>query len=193
MKDHLKYTYNIEGCIRDMLQYIDPEPAREGLVNTPSRVARMYCEIFGGYNEDPKALLKTAFSESEDYGQLILVRDIQFYSHCEHHMVPFFGKAHVGYIPSKRGVIGLSKFARLVDVFARRLQIQERMTMQIANTIQEVAEPIGVMVVVEAEHLCMKMRGIKNPCADTVTSAMKGVFFDEPEARAEFLTLIRKA
>ena len=153
----------------------------------------MYSEIFGGYRVNPVEILKRSFTESDDYGQLVMVRNIAFFSHCEHHMVPFFGMAHVGYIPSKGRVIGISKFARLVECFAQRLQIQERMTMQIANTIEEVASPMGVMVVIEAEHLCMKMRGVKNPCADTVTSAAKGVFLTEPEARAEFLALMRKS
>lgn len=182
----------VRYCVENILRAIGENPQREGLMGTPERVARMYGEIFEGYNIDPAELLKRSFAESDNYGQLVMVRNIEFYSHCEHHMVPFFGKAHVGYIPTEGHVIGISKFARLVECYAKRLQIQERMTMQIANTIEQCASPLGVMVVIEAEHLCMKMRGIKNPCADTVTSAAKGVFLKEPEARAEFLSLMRK-
>jgi len=180
----------IEG-VKLLLGSIPGEYAdREGLLETPDRVARMYDEIFGGYEMDPKAILGKTF-EDEKHGELVIVRNIDFYSHCEHHMVPFFGRAHIGYIPNGK-IVGLSKLARLVDCYARRLQIQERMTTQVANTIDEVLNPLGVMVVIEAEHMCMKMRGIKNYCADTVTSAVRGVFKDEPEARHEFLTLIRK-
>ena len=186
-------TPDVKRGVREILIAIGEDINREGLWDTPSRVANMYSEIFGGYHVNPVEILKRSFTESDDYGQLVMVRNIAFFSHCEHHMVPFFGMAHVGYIPSKGRVIGISKFARLVECFAQRLQIQERMTMQIANTIEEVASPMGVMVVIEAEHLCMKMRGVKNPCADTVTSAAKGVFLTEPEARAEFLALMRKS
>lgn len=186
-------TPDVKRGVREILIAIGEDINREGLWDTPSRVANMYSEIFGGYRVNPVEILKRSFTESDDYGQLVMVRNIAFFSHCEHHMVPFFGMAHVGYIPSKGRVIGISKFARLVECFAQRLQIQERMTMQIANTIEEVASPMGVMVVIEAEHLCMKMRGVKNPCADTVTSAAKGVFLTEPEARAEFLALMRKS
>lgn len=184
---------DVKRGVREILIAIGEDINREGLWDTPSRVANMYSEIFGGYSVNPVEILKRSFTESDDYGQLVMVRNIAFFSHCEHHMVPFFGMAHVGYIPSEGRVIGISKFARLVECFAQRLQIQERMTMQIANTIEEVASPMGVMVVIEAEHLCMKMRGVKNPCADTVTSAAKGVFLTEPEARAEFLALMRKS
>ena len=184
---------SVKVSIHEILKAIGEDPNREGLQDTPNRVASMYSEIFGGYCVNPIEILKRSFTESDDYGQLVMVRNIAFFSHCEHHMVPFFGVAHVGYIPAKGRVIGISKFARLVECFSQRLQIQERMTMQIANTIEEVASPMGVMVVIEAEHLCMKMRGVKNPCADTVTSAAKGVFLTEPEARAEFLALMRKS
>lgn len=176
--------------VRELLQFIGEDPAREGLVETPSRVIRMYSEIFSGYRQDPYEILSKTF-EDENHEELVIVRDIEFFSHCEHHMVPFFGKAHVGYIPSG-AVVGLSKIARLVECYARRLQVQERMTTQIANAIDEVLKPQGVMVVIEATHMCMKMRGVKNPCADTVTSAVRGVFKNEAEARAEFLSLIRK-
>lgn len=188
-------------AVETLLESVGEDTKREGLLETPKRVAKMYSEIFGGYKIDPKVLLEKTFTEDagiEDikegevnYNQgMVIVRNISFYSHCEHHMVPFFGKVHVGYIPGKK-VVGLSKIARVVDAFARRLQIQERLTKQIADVIDEVLEPQGVIVVVEAEHLCMKMRGIKNPCADTVTSAVRGIFKDMP-TRMEFLQLIRR-
>ena len=191
-----------EEAVRTLLASTGEDVNREGLVDTPARVAKMYEEIFGGYKIDPYELLERTFTEDagieeadEDgvinYLQgMVIVRNIKFYSHCEHHMVPFFGTVHVGYIPNKK-VVGLSKIARVVDAYARRLQIQERLTKQIADTIQEVLSPQGVMVVVEAEHLCMKMRGIKNPCADTVTSTVRGLFEQAP-TRQEFLQLIRR-
>lgn len=190
-----------ETAVKELLDTIGEDWNREGLVETPKRVAKMYEEIFGGYSIDPKELLEKTFSEDAgiegtddqpNYQQgMVIVRDIKFYSHCEHHMVPFFGKAHIGYIPSNR-VVGLSKLCRVVDAYARRLQIQERLTKQIADCIVDVLNPQGVMVVVEAEHLCMKMRGIKNPCADTVTSTVRGIF-EKAEARSEFLQLIRRS
>lgn len=191
-----------EEAVRTLLASTGEDVNREGLADTPARVAKMYEEIFGGYKIDPYELLERTFTEDagieeadEDgvinYLQgMVIVRNIKFYSHCEHHMVPFFGTVHVGYIPNKK-VVGLSKIARVVDAYARRLQIQERLTKQIADTIQEVLNPQGVMVVVEAEHLCMKMRGIKNPCADTVTSTVRGLFEQAP-TRQEFLQLIRR-
>lgn len=180
-----------QDFIFDLLKTIEPETyEREGLQDTPSRVDKMYNEIYGGYALDPIDILGTVF-EDEFHKEMVIVKDIQFYSHCEHHMVPFFGKAHIGYIPDGR-IVGLSKLARLVDCFARRLQIQERMTTQIADTITQVLNPLGVMVVIEAEHLCMKMRGIKNPCADTITSAVRGVLKTNEMARAEFISLIGK-
>ena len=190
-----------ETAVRVLLSSVGEDTTREGLVDTPSRVAKMYEEVFGGYKIDPKELLERTFAEDAgieevksdgiNYLQgMVIVRDIKFYSHCEHHMVPFFGTVHVGYIPNKK-VVGISKIARVVDAFARRLQIQERLTKQIADTIQEVLQPQGVMVVVEAEHLCMKMRGIKNPCADTVTSTVRGLF-EQATTRQEFLQLIRR-
>lgn len=190
-----------EDAVKQLLETVGEDWSREGLVETPKRVAKMYEEIFGGYSIDPKELLEKTFSEDAgiegtndqpNYQQgMVIVRDIKFYSHCEHHMVPFFGKAHIGYIPSNR-VVGLSKLCRVVDAYARRLQIQERLTKQIADCIVDVLNPQGVMVVVEAEHLCMKMRGIKNPCADTVTSTVRGIF-EKAEARSEFLQLIRRS
>lgn len=191
-----------ETAVKVLLASIGEDVGREGLADTPTRVAKMYEEVFGGYKIDPYELLERTFTEdagieeaSEDGGinylqGMVIVRNIKFYSHCEHHMVPFFGTVHVGYIPNKK-VVGISKIARVVDAYARRLQIQERLTKQIADTIQEVLNPQGVMVVVEAEHLCMKMRGIKNPCADTVTSTVRGLFEEAP-TRQEFLQLIRR-
>lgn len=191
-----KYVVDmVEDSIRNIIGYIGEDVAREGLRKTPERVRKSYDEVFGGYKYDPKTILSTTFSEDEvvedKYQQgMVIVRDIQFYSHCEHHMVPFFGKAHVAYIPQKK-VVGLSKIARLVDAYARRLQIQERLGKQIADAMMEVLEPLGVMVVIEAEHMCMKMRGIKNACADTVTSVVRGAF-EKPEVRMEFLELLKK-
>ena len=190
-----------ETAVKVLLASVGEDVDREGLVDTPARVAKMYEEVFGGYKIDPYELLDRTFAEDAgieevkadgiNYLQgMVIVRDIKFYSHCEHHMVPFFGTVHVGYIPNKK-VVGISKIARVVDAYARRLQIQERLTKQIADTIQEVLDPQGVMVVVEAEHLCMKMRGIKNPCADTVTSTVRGLFEQAP-TRQEFLQLIRR-
>lgn len=162
---------------------------REGLRDTPKRVAKMYDEIFGGYGQDPVDILKATFDE-ENHHEMVIVKDIPFYSHCEHHMVPFFGHAHIAYIPDGT-VVGLSKLARLVDCYAKRLQIQERLTTQIAETIENVLHPMGVMVVIQAEHLCMSMRGVKKPGSNTITSAVRGVFADNNNtARAEFLSLI---
>lgn len=187
-----------EEAVATLLQSVGEDITREGLLDTPKRVAKMYDEIFGGYQIDPKELLHATFEEDAgiegegpNYHQgMVIVRDIAFYSHCEHHMVPFIGKVHVGYIPGKK-VVGLSKIARVVDAYARRLQIQERMTQQIADLLWNELDPQGVIVVVEAEHLCMKMRGVKNPCADTVTSAVRGIFKELP-SRQEFLQLMRK-
>ena len=164
--------------------------AREGLVETPARVCKMYDEIFGGYQMNPGEILSKTFKE-EDHQEMVIVKDIEFYSHCEHHMVPFFGVAHIGYIPNGT-IAGLSKFARLVECFAKRLQVQERMTSQIADAINEHLSPLGVAVVIEAQHLCMSMRGVKKPTAKTKTSAMRGVFLDNTNcARSEFLGLIK--
>lgn len=176
-------------AVEDLLLSIDENLNREGLQNTPTRVAKMYDEIYAGYKMNPADILSATFTEPKPEG-MVIVRDIQFYSHCEHHMVPFHGKVHIGYVPKDK-VVGISKLARLVDCFGRRLQIQERMGIQIADAIIEHLDPIGCAVVIEAEHLCMKMRGIKNPCADTVTSIMRGCFMDNVHTRAEFLSLIR--
>ena len=171
------------------------DPEREGLLDTPYRVAKMYNEIFGGYEMDPLEILNKTFTvDDEDDGAglyqqgIVVVKDIPFYSHCEHHMVPFIGKVWVAYIPTKK-VVGLSKIARLVECYARRLQIQERMTTQIADALVEALHPLGVMVVIEAEHLCMAMRGVKKPGTNTVTSAVRGVFAEDGAARAECMSL----
>jgi GTP cyclohydrolase IA len=179
----------IEHAVRLILEAIGEDPNREGLLDTPKRVAKMYEEVFAGLNEDPKEHFKTVFGE--DHEELVLVKDIPFYSMCEHHLVPFYGKAHVAYIPKGGKVTGLSKLARAVEAVARRPQLQERITSTIADSIVETLEPHGVMVVVEAEHMCMTMRGVKKPGAMTVTSAVRGVLETDAAARAEVLSLIK--
>jgi len=178
------------AAVFELLNTIPGEYAsREGLQETPGRVARMYDEIFGGYDMSPEAILSKTFRD-EEHKEMVIVKDIDFFSHCEHHMVPFIGKVHIAYIPNGN-LVGLSKLARLVECYARRLQIQERMTSQIADAIEEQLKPIGVMVVIKAEHMCMAMRGVKKPGANTITSAVRGVFQDNTNvARAEFLSLI---
>lgn len=179
----------IEEAVRLILEAIGEDPNREGLLDTPKRVAKMYEEVFSGLNEDPKAHFETIFGE--DHEELVLVKDIPFYSMCEHHLVPFFGKAHVAYIPRNGRVTGLSKLARAVEAVAKRPQLQERITSTIANSIMEKLEPHGVMVVVEAEHMCMTMRGVKKPGSKTITSAVRGEFVDNAIARSEVLSLIK--
>ncbi|SDH07919.1 GTP cyclohydrolase I [Alteribacillus persepolensis] len=174
-----------------ILEGVGEDPDREGLLDTPKRVAKMYEEVFQGIYEDPKEHLQTVFGE--DHEELVLVRDIPFHSMCEHHLVPFFGKAHVGYIPKGGKVTGLSKLARTVETVAQKPQLQERITSTIADSIVETLEPHGVIVVVEAEHMCMTMRGIKKPGAQTVTSAVRGTFEEDAAARAEVLSLINKS
>jgi GTP cyclohydrolase I len=179
----------IERAVREILLAIGEDPARDGLQDTPARVARAYAEQFAGLRQDPEGVLSTVFDA--DHDELILVKDIEVYSTCEHHLAPFFGVAHVGYVPNSKGQItGLSKLARLVDIYARRPQVQERMTGQIADALMEVLEPRGVIVVVEAEHLCMTMRGVRKPGAKTVTSAVRGDFRDCDRTRAEAMSLI---
>ncbi|EGL14051.1 MULTISPECIES: GTP cyclohydrolase I FolE [Paenibacillus] len=178
----------IEGHIREILRLIGENPEREGLLDTPARVTRMYEEIFAGYEADFRDVLGVTFDEQHE--ELVIIKDIVYYSQCEHHMAPFFGKIHVGYIPSGK-IAGLSKFARLVEAITRKLQVQERITSQIANTLDEVLEPHGIMVVVEGEHLCMCSRGVKKPGSKTVTSAVRGSFRTDSALRAEFLSLIK--
>jgi GTP cyclohydrolase IA len=172
-----------------MLLAIGEDPERDGLRDTPARVARTYAEQFAGLRQTPEDVLTTVFDA--EYDEMVLVRDIELYSTCEHHLVPFFGNAHVGYIPNVKGQItGLSKLARLVDVYARRPQVQERMTSQIADAMMTVLEPRGVIVVIEAEHLCMSMRGVRKPGAKTVTSAVRGSFLESDSTRAEAMSLL---
>ena len=174
--------------MRALLQALDPDPDREGLERTPERVARALAFLTKGYDEDPRRVINGALF-TEQYSEMILIKDVDFYSLCEHHILPFFGKAHIAYIPQRR-IVGISKLARLVEVYARRLQIQERMTTQIAGTIAEQLEPLGVAVVLEAEHLCMRMRGAEKQNSTVVTSAMLGVFRDRQTTREEFMNLI---
>jgi GTP cyclohydrolase I len=179
----------IEAAVREILLAVGEDPDRDGLLDTPARVARAYVEQFAGLRQDPRDVLRTIFDAGHD--ELVLVRDIEVYSTCEHHLIPFYGVAHVGYIPNARGEItGISKLARLVDVFARRPQVQERMTTQIADAMMEILAPRGVIVVVECEHLCMSMRGVRKAGARTVTSAVRGAFRDSHRTRAEALGLI---
>ena len=177
-----------EAAVRELLAAIGEDPDRDGLLETPARVARSYNEILAGYDADPAEVLSAVFEVG--HRELVLVKDIELWSLCEHHMVPFFGVAHVGYIPGEKGhVTGLSKLARLVDVYARRLQVQERLTTQIAEAMVEVLDPAGVVVVIEAEHLCMTMRGVAKGGARTITSAVRGQLLD-PATRAEAMNLI---
>ena len=176
--------------VRCILRLLGEDPDREGLKDTPDRVVKMYQEVFAGYQQKPEDVLTTTFSDDK-HEELIMVGPIPFHSHCEHHMVPFHGEAWIGYIPEGGKVVGISKLARLLDVFARRLQIQERLTDQIANTIQSFLQPKGVAVIIRAEHMCMTMRGVKKPGTKTTTSAMRGVFLHESDARAEFMSLVQ--
>jgi GTP cyclohydrolase IA len=178
-----------EELVREMIVRLGEDPGREGLVRTPDRVHRAYQHLVKGYKEDPEAMLKKALF-SVDYDEMVIVKDVEMFSLCEHHMLPFFGKVHVAYIP-KGKVIGLSKIPRLIEIFSRRLQIQERLTTQIAETIQNAIQPQGVGVVIEARHLCMMMRGVEKQHSAAVTSSMLGCFRDEQETRSEFLSLIR--
>lgn len=179
----------IEAAVREILLAVGEDPDREGLLETPARVARMYNEILAGLREDPKEHLYKQFS-ADKHGELVLVKDIAIYSMCEHHMLPFFGKVHVAYIPDGR-VTGLSKLARTVEVYARRLQLQERMTAQIADAVMESLAPLGVMTVVEAEHMCMTMRGIKKPGSSTVSVAVRGAFAEDERLQDRFFQLLQ--
>lgn len=179
----------IEHHIKEILRLVGEDVEREGLLDTPARVTRMYEEIFAGYEVDPRDALGVAFDENHE--ELVIVKDITYYSQCEHHMAPFFGKVHIGYIPSGK-IAGLSKFARLVEAISRRLQVQERITSEIADIMDEVLKPHGVIVVVEGEHLCMCARGVKKPGSKTVTLATRGSFRTDAAQRAEFLSLIKQ-
>ena len=179
-----------EAAVRTLIAYAGDNPTREGLLDTPRRLVAAYDELFGGYHESPVEVLDRTFSEIGTYDNLVLIRDIPFHSHCEHHMMPFFGKAHVAYIPTDR-VVGLSKLARLTDIFARRLQTQEHLTAQIAAAIDEILKPRGVAVLIEAEHTCMSVRGVAKHGASTFTSRFTGMFRDNPAEQARFLSLVR--
>jgi GTP cyclohydrolase IA len=178
-----------ERAVRTLIRWAGDDPDREGLVGTPDRVARSYEEFFAGYHEDPREILQRTFEEIEGYDEMVILRDIRIESHCEHHMVPIIGRAHVAYLPDKR-VVGISKLARVVEIYARRLQIQEKMTAQIANTVEEVLRPRGVAVVIEAAHQCMTTRGVHKAGVTMVTSRMLGAFRDGGETRREFLSMI---
>ena len=181
---------SVETAVSAILRALDPEPEREGLERTPARVARALAYMTRGYEQDPKEVINGALF-TEQYSEMIVVREIDFYSLCEHHILPFFGRAHVAYLP-RNHIVGISKIARLVEVYARRLQVQERMTTQIAKTIDEQLKPLGVAVVLEAEHLCMRMRGVEKQNSYVMTSAMFGGFRSNQETRAEFMNLIGK-
>lgn len=178
-----------EDAVRTLIRWAGDDPTREGLLGTPDRVVRSYEEFFGGYDEDPVGMLERTFEEIEGYDEMVVLRDIRLESHCEHHMVPIIGKAHVAYLPGKR-VVGISKLARVVEVYAKRLQIQEKLTAQVANTLQAVLQPRGVAVVMEAAHQCMTTRGVHKHGVTMVTSRMLGAFRDDPRTRQEFLSMI---
>jgi GTP cyclohydrolase I len=178
-----------EECVRKLLAHLGDDPEREGLVDTPRRVLSAMKEHFRGYEEDPVAHLSRTFSEVEGYDELVLISDIEIYSHCEHHVVPFVGKAHVAYIPDGK-VVGLSKIARVVDTFAKRLQVQEKLTAQIANTINQTLTPQGTAVILQCQHFCMCYRGVRKPGSWTTTSRLTGCFLEDEAARMELLTLI---
>ena len=178
-----------EAAVRTLIAWAGDDPSREGLLETPKRVVKSYEEFYEGYDKDPKEILSKVFEEIEGYDEIVLVKDIPLQSHCEHHMVPIIGKAHVAYLPDQR-VVGLSKLARVVDMFGKRLQTQETMTAQIADTIDEVLKPKGVAVVIDAEHQCMSSRGVNKHGSSTITSRMIGVFRENQKSRMEFLNLI---
>ena len=178
-----------EAAVRTLIRWAGDDPDREGLVDTPDRVVRSYEEFFSGYGADPKAILERTFEEVEGYDEIVLLRDIRLESHCEHHMVPIIGKAHVAYMPHRR-VVGISKLARLVEAYAKRLQIQEKLTSQVANAINEILQPLGTAVVIEAAHQCMTTRGVKKAGVTMVTSRMLGTFRENGETRRELLAMI---
>jgi GTP cyclohydrolase IA len=180
-----------EAAVRVLIEWAGDDPAREGLIETPARVARAYKQLFAGYAEDPRDYLEKTFEEVGGYDELIVLRDIRVVSFCEHHMLPFLGRAHVGYLPTNR-VVGISKLARVVNGFSRRMQIQEKLTAEIAEAIQEVLQPQGVGVIIEAEHSCMTMRGVNTPGSNLITSRLMGVIRDDPRTRDEFLRVARE-
>jgi len=178
-----------ENAVRTLIRWAGDDPAREGLSGTPARVARAFEEFFGGYDEDPIEVLQRTFEETGGYDEMVVLRDMRFESHCEHHMAPIIGRAHIAYLPNKR-VVGISKLARVLDIYSKRLQIQEKMTAQIANTIDEVLQPQGVAVVIDAAHQCMTTRGVHKPGMSMVTSRMLGLFRTDARTRREFLAII---
>lgn len=182
----------VEAAVRTLIAWTGDDPEREGLLDTPARVTKALEELYSGYGMDPRAILERTFTDVGGYQDMVLVRDIPFHSHCEHHMVPFFGTAHIAYYPTD-GVVGLSKLARLVDAFARRLQTQETMTAQIADALESALGPRGVAVVIEAEHMCMSMRGVRKCGSSTMTSRFTGVFHDDPSEREKFLSMVHVA
>ena len=179
-----------EEAVRTLLRYIGDDPDREGLRDTPRRVVKSYTELYSGYTQDPEDVLGRTFEEVAGYDDIVLVKDIPFFSHCEHHMVPIIGKAHVAYLPDGR-VLGLSKIARTIDIFARRLQTQETMTAQIANAIDEILQPKGVAVLIEADHMCMAMRGVQKIGSSTMTTTFTGTFKHDPREQARFMSMLR--
>ncbi|GAN62280.1 GTP cyclohydrolase I FolE [Acetobacter indonesiensis] len=189
--DHRPSREEAEKAVRTLLRWAGDNPDREGLHDTPSRVVRAYEEFFEGYETDPRTLLERTFSEVEGYDEIVLLRDIRFESHCEHHLAPIIGRAHVAYLPRNR-VVGISKLARVVDAYARRLQIQERLTAQIANTINDVLEPQGVAVIIESSHECMTTRGVHRPGVSMVTSSMLGVFRTNSDTRRELMAMLNR-
>ena len=176
-------------AVKTLIKWAGDDPTREGLLETPNRVAKSYQDFFSGYDEDPREILSKKFREVEGYDEMIVLKDIRLESHCEHHMVPFIGKAHVGYLP-KNKIVGLSKLARVVELFSKRLQIQEKLTAQIANTIDEILKPKGVGVIIEASHLCIATRGVHKETSRMVTSRMLGLFRDNSDTRREFMDII---
>jgi GTP cyclohydrolase I len=178
-----------EAAVRTLLEWAGDDPTRDGLIDTPARVVKAYEEYFSGYNDEPEKILGRSFDETAGYDEIVVLKDIKFASHCEHHIAPILGKVHVAYLPSSR-VVGISKLARLVETFGRRLQIQEKMTAQIANAINDVLKPKGVAVVIEAAHECMTTRGIDKPGVSMVTSTMLGAFRADPSTRREFMSII---
>lgn len=185
-------TQQAEDAVRTLLRFAGENPNREGLLDTPKRVIKSYGELFAGYAVDPKEILSTTFEEVGGYDEMIVLRDIEFTSHCEHHMLPFTGRAHIAYIPTNK-VVGLSKLARLVDVYAKRLQIQEKMTAEIASALSDVLKPKGVAVVINATHMCMTMRGVRKPGSLMQTSHLTGLFKSDPRTRQEFFSLLKHA
>ena len=189
--DNVVSRDEVEAAVRKLIQWAGDDPDREGLLDTPKRVVKAFEEFFSGYTIDPTEYLERTFQETDGYDEMIVLRDISFISHCEHHILPVVGKAHVAYLPARR-VVGISKLARVVDVFAKRLQIQERMTAQIANAIKDALQPRGIAVVIEAEHQCMTTRGVMKPGVSMVTSRMLGAFRDNAKTRMEFESIIGK-